>query len=106
MAADRATEARQDWPLETCQCVICPDCAFTFDASHVTQATGLYDCPACAEQRLLDERERLTEAIGEIAALREQTDVSPDIPDFIGLFWLAVALADAALSAVSGRKPA
>lgn len=28
-------------------CVACPGCAFTFDADHVTEATGEYDCPNC-----------------------------------------------------------
>jgi hypothetical protein len=32
-------------------CVICPDCAFTFDADHYDEDGG-YSCPACAEMAL------------------------------------------------------
>lgn len=37
-----------EWEIqEGVRCVVCPGCAFTFDATHVTDATGEYDCPAC-----------------------------------------------------------
>lgn len=39
-----------DWEHVTADCVACPGCAFTFDAFHVTQATGQYDCPVCGAQ--------------------------------------------------------
>ena len=35
-------------------CVSCPRCAFTFDASHVTQTTGRYDCPCCENEALVN----------------------------------------------------
>jgi hypothetical protein len=28
-------------------CVVCPDCAFTFDADHVDSDGGGYTCPLC-----------------------------------------------------------
>lgn len=37
----------------------CPDCAFSFDREHATQATGDHDCPNCAEEKLTAERDSL-----------------------------------------------
>jgi hypothetical protein len=34
-------------------CVVCPACAFTFDAFH-TDADGGYSCPVCEIERLRD----------------------------------------------------
>lgn len=47
------------WQQSTELCVSCPECAFTFGAGHVTQATGEYDCPVCAESRLRSDREAM-----------------------------------------------
>jgi len=38
-----------DWDTEKgVTCVVCPKCAFTFDACHADEGGG-YSCPACAE---------------------------------------------------------
>jgi hypothetical protein len=40
----------KDWELEHgVTCVVCPDCAFTFDAVH-TDPDGSYSCPLCEPQ--------------------------------------------------------
>lgn len=40
------------WEIEEgVRCVVCPDCAFTFDATH-TDPEGGYSCPCCEEARL------------------------------------------------------
>lgn len=41
-------------------CVVCPDCAFTFDYVH-RDVDGGYSCPHCAENRLGSEVDRLRE---------------------------------------------
>ena len=33
--------------VENVRCWACPDCGFTFDATHVDDKTGLYSCPDC-----------------------------------------------------------
>lgn len=44
-----------DWTTEQgVTCVVCPDCAFTFDASHIDdrpfgRSPGGYSCPVCEE---------------------------------------------------------
>jgi CxxC motif-containing protein len=44
-----ARSAAQTWEHEEgVTCVVCPTCAFTFDASHA-DADGGYSCPVCAE---------------------------------------------------------
>jgi hypothetical protein len=50
-----------DWDVdENVRCVVCPDCAFTFDAVHSDTAdSGTYSCPLCAEVRLEAEVESL-----------------------------------------------
>jgi hypothetical protein len=41
------------WTRETgVTCVVCPGCAFTFDAFHTENDGSGYDCPACAEHRI------------------------------------------------------
>jgi hypothetical protein len=50
-AALRAAQAERDAALWTC-----PDCAFSFDASH-EDTNGGYSCPCCAEARLTAERD-------------------------------------------------
>lgn len=47
-------------------CVICPQCAFTFDAFHES-AKGGYTCPNCEECRLTAEVERFEVVLREIA---------------------------------------
>lgn len=37
-----------DWETEeSVTCVVCPTCAFTFDADHTNTVGGGYSCPAC-----------------------------------------------------------
>jgi hypothetical protein len=49
----------EEWEHEqNVECVVCPSCAFAFDACH-TDADGGYSCPACAEAALLTERDAL-----------------------------------------------
>ena len=49
-----APEVTSSWAVEEgVTCVSCPDCAFTFDASHSEDGSGIYDCPACMEHRSL-----------------------------------------------------
>ena len=37
-----------EWEIETgVTCVVCPGCAFTFDATHADDKTGRYSCPDC-----------------------------------------------------------
>lgn len=44
----------EGWTVEDgVRCVVCPSCAFTFDAHHTDAATDRYSCPLCAEVRLL-----------------------------------------------------
>lgn len=43
-------------------CVVCPACAFTFDACHTDEGGG-YSCPVCAEIALREERGRLRDAL-------------------------------------------
>ena len=46
-------EGGEAWATEDgVTCVVCPSCAFTFDAVHV-EADGSYDCPACFAHRAL-----------------------------------------------------
>jgi hypothetical protein len=51
------------WPREEgVTCVVCPACAFTFDAGHTDVDGGGHSCPACAELalgRALEALERL-----------------------------------------------
>jgi hypothetical protein len=44
-------ESGKVWELEEgVTCVVCPDCAFTFDAVHENdEPEGTYSCPLCAE---------------------------------------------------------
>ena len=47
-AARQLARARGEWVIEpNVACVVCPACAFTFDACHVDDATGDYSCPDC-----------------------------------------------------------
>jgi hypothetical protein len=38
-------------------CIVCPACAFTFDADHEDWPEGGYSCPACAEMKLASQLE-------------------------------------------------
>lgn len=45
----------REWVIEEgVTCVVCPDCAFTFDASHWDDETGLYSCPNCLNEEPTD----------------------------------------------------
>lgn len=33
--------------IDGVRCVVCPGCAFTFDAIHVDADSGRYSCPNC-----------------------------------------------------------
>lgn len=58
------------WDTEdSVDCVVCPVCAFTFDARHVTDSTGEYDCPVCAETRLRDALTAMVDANTNLRAL-------------------------------------
>lgn len=47
------------WELERdVTCVVCPDCAFTFDGSHMDEDGG-FSCPNCAEARMERQRDAL-----------------------------------------------
>jgi len=48
-------------------CVECPDCAFTFDATHEDKDGG-YSCPQCDQLALQAENDRLREALRRIEA--------------------------------------
>ena len=42
------------WVTVTANCVVCPVCAFTFDASHTDSGDddlSGYTCPCCTEQK-------------------------------------------------------
>jgi len=43
-----APRERHGWAVETgVPCVVCPGCAFTFDACHEDASAGGYSCPSC-----------------------------------------------------------
>jgi len=45
---DLAASLVTAWERESgVECVVCPGCAFTFDAAHKDEATGRYSCPCC-----------------------------------------------------------
>ena len=53
----------------------CPDCAFGFDAAHTEEPGGGYSCPACAEDRLRAELERLRPIVEAAVRAQEAWDV-------------------------------
>lgn len=62
------------------ECVVCPVCAFTFDAAH-EDTTGGYSCPACAEVKLR-EILALTPAfdLDDLLLIRELLRAAPEPP--------------------------
>lgn len=45
--AEYGTQA-EPWQYVTgVDCVVCPGCAFTFDADHIDVGTNRYSCPCC-----------------------------------------------------------
>lgn len=55
-----------DWVEEAgVTCVVCPVCAFTFDATHMVPDTTAYSCPACAEIELAKALAEAQEMIAE-----------------------------------------
>ena len=48
-APEESERERFGWAVERgVTCVVCPDCAFTFDATHTSEPDGdRYDCPNC-----------------------------------------------------------
>lgn len=70
MSDTRNPERSEEWEeVVAFRCVICPQCAFTFDADHRDTDGGGYSCPVCAEapcERSCSDRDRLTAALESI----------------------------------------
>ena len=52
---ERLRFTRDDTTVETVECVVCPSCAFTFDARHSDEGVEpeRYTCPSCEVDALL-----------------------------------------------------
>lgn len=95
------------WEVETgVRCVICPACAFTFDAFHTDEGGG-YSCPACAEDRERTARQQAEETLrhrtealdvanGTTASWRRKCDAAVAQRD------AAITLAEEAATALTG----
>lgn len=89
-ADDLAVWPDPEWELATgVTCVVCEECAFTFDAVHTDGDTDGYTCPVCAEARLETEvemwRERVLLAEADVAQLRdERADADAEIECLTG----------------------
>ena len=65
-----------DWQLEpNVTCVVCPRCAFTFDAVHEDVPNGGHSCPLCEIDR---QAQVIAECDATIAELRERVHVATD----------------------------
>jgi len=85
----------REWErVERVTCVVCPGCAFTFDAAHVTQTTGQYDCPCCENEALVAVA-RAAQAVTEhhFDTCDLELGLSPAYPCSCGIDSLRLALA-------------
>lgn len=66
-----------EWQKESgVECVVCPECAFTFNAVH-TLADGSYACPLCEIGTVTEERDAAYETIDAALAMLPSTIREP-----------------------------